>query len=62
MRSGDAEPSDLDWNKGGESARQAVSEAIGSDCLARQHSGRIWQRSVWIDKPQLVVVSQGLQR
>ncbi len=34
LRNGDAEPSDLDWNKGGESARQAISEAMNAKNIA----------------------------
>ena len=34
LRNGDAEPSDLDWNKGAESARQAISEAMSAKNIA----------------------------
>ncbi len=34
LRNGDAEPSDLDWNKGVESARQAISEAMNARNIA----------------------------
>ncbi|MBA3068040.1 MAG: SIR2 family protein [Pseudomonadota bacterium] len=34
LRNGDAEPSDLDWNKGVESARQAISEAMNAKNIA----------------------------
>lgn len=34
LRNGDAEPSDLDWNKGVESARQAISEAMSAKNIA----------------------------
>lgn len=34
LRNGDAEPSDLDWNKGIESARQAISEAMNAKNIA----------------------------
>ena len=34
LRNGDAEPSNLDWNKGGESARQAISEAMSAKNIA----------------------------
>ena len=30
LRNGDAEPSELDWSKGIESARQAISEAMNA--------------------------------
>ncbi len=34
LRNGDAEPSELDWNKGIESARQAISEAMNAKNIA----------------------------
>lgn len=34
LRNGDAEPSDFDWNKGVESARQAISEAMNAKNIA----------------------------
>jgi hypothetical protein len=34
LRNGDAEPSDLDWNKGAESVRQAISEAMNAKNIA----------------------------
>lgn len=34
LRNGDVEPSDLDWNKGVESARQAISEAMSAKNIA----------------------------
>ncbi|MCI4678172.1 SIR2 family protein [Rhodoblastus acidophilus] len=34
LRNGDAEPSDLDWNKGVESVRQAISEAMSAKNIA----------------------------
>lgn len=34
LRNGDADPSELDWNKGGESARQAISEAMNAKNIA----------------------------
>lgn len=34
LRNGDAEPSDLDWKKGVESARQAISEAMNAKNIA----------------------------
>ena len=34
MRDGDAEPSELDWNKGIESARKAISEAVNAKNIA----------------------------
>lgn len=34
LRNGDAEPSDLDWSKGVESARQAISEAMNARNIA----------------------------
>ena len=34
LRDGDAEPSELDWNKGIESARQAISEAMNAKNIA----------------------------
>jgi hypothetical protein len=34
LRNGDAEPSDLDWSKGVESARQAISEAMSAKNIA----------------------------
>lgn len=34
LRNGDAEPSELDWNKGVESARQAISEAMNAKNVA----------------------------
>ena len=34
LRDGDAEPSELDWNKGIESARKAISEAMNAKNIA----------------------------
>ncbi len=34
LRNGDAEPSELDWNKGIESARKAISEAMNAKNIA----------------------------
>ena len=34
LRNGDADPSELDWNKGIESARQAISEAMNAKTIA----------------------------
>jgi len=34
LRNGDADPSELDWNKGIESARQAISEAMNAKNIA----------------------------
>ncbi len=34
LRNGDADPSELDWSKGIESARQAISEAMNAKNIA----------------------------
>ncbi len=34
LRNGDADPSELDWTKGIESARQAISEAMNAKNIA----------------------------
>lgn len=42
LRNGDAEPSDFDWSKGIESARQVISEAMPAG-ITRVKSGGINQ-------------------